>query len=155
MRAMATTQKTQTNTFDFAPFADFTKLAEQFKVPAVDTAAVIDAQRKNVEALSAVNHLAAEGFQAVAQRQAEIVRKSFEDAANVVNDLTATRKPQESLVKQAELVKQGYVQAVANGRELFEMSAKCNAEAVDVLNKRVTEGLNELAVAAKTLAKGK
>ncbi|MEM7226706.1 MAG: phasin family protein [Pseudomonadota bacterium] len=152
---MPSTQKSQFSKVEFAPFVDFTQFADQFKLPAVDTTAVIDAQRKNIEAFSAANKVAFEGFQAVAQRQAEIVRKSFEDAASAVNELTTAGKPEVAFAKQAELVKQGYAQAVANGRELLEMSAKSNGEAVEVINKRVTEGLDELTVAVKKLTNGK
>ena len=155
MKAMASTQKSQFSKFEFAPFVDFTKFADQFKLPSFDTSAVLDAQRKNIEAFSAANHLAAEGFQAMAQRQGEIVRKSFEDAASAVTEMTTAGKPEDALAKQADLVKQGYEQAIANGRELFEMSAKSNGEAVEVINTRVTEGLNELTVAVQKLTKGK
>ena len=152
---MSSTQKSQFPKVEFAPFVDFTQFADQFKLPAVDTSAVLDAQRKNIEAISVANRLAFEGFQAVAQRQAEIVRKSVEDAASVVTQMTTVGKPEETLAKQADLVKQGYQQAIANGRELLEMSAKSNGEAVEVINKRVTESLDELTVAVTKLTNGK
>ena len=152
---MPSTQKPQFSKVEFAPFVDFTKFADQFKLPAVDTSAVLDAQRKNIEAISAANRVAFEGVQAVAQRQAEIFRKSFEDAASAVNELTTASKPEETFVKQAELIKTGYAQAVANGRELLEMSAKSNGEAVEVINKRVAESLDELTVAVKKFTNGK
>ena len=150
---MTTTQKSPFSSVEFAPFADFTKFADQFKLPAVDTSAVLDAQRKNIEAFSVANRLAFEGFQAIAQRQAEIVRKSFEDAAGVVTEMTTAGKPEDALAKQADLVKQGYEQAIANGRELLEMGAKSNGEAVEVINKRVTESLDEVQKAVKVAAK--
>ena len=40
------------------PFADLTKLVEQFKVPGVDPAAIIEAGRKDMEALVAANKAA-------------------------------------------------------------------------------------------------
>ena len=60
---------------------DVTKLMGEFKVPGVDLDKMADAQRKNVEALTSANQLAAEGFQAVARRQAEILRQTLETAA--------------------------------------------------------------------------
>lgn len=152
---MATTQKASAAKADLNPFFDFTKLADQFKVPAVDAGAVLEYQRKNIEALTAANQVAFEGVQAVAQRQAEIFRKSFEDAAAAVNTLTAAGKPEEKLAKQADFVKKGYEQAVANGRELLELSAKSNGEAAEVLNQRFVEGIDEVKTAIKTFSNGK
>ncbi len=140
---------------DFTKFGDFTKFAEQFKVPAVDTEALLDSQRKNIEAVSAANRIAFEGAQALTQRQVELMRKLMEESAAVVQQLTAAGKPEDKLAEQADLLKQTYAQSVANIRELTEMGAKSNGEAVEVLNRRVTEGLEELkaavtkAVAAK------
>jgi phasin family protein len=134
---------------DFGKFADFGKFTEQFKVPAVDTEALLDSQRKNIEAFNAANRIAFEGAQAVTQRQVEILRQVMEESAAVVKQFTAAGKPEDKLAEQAELLKQTFEQSVANFRELAEMGAKSNGEAVEVLNKRVTEGLDELKVALK------
>ena len=135
------------NFMDFTKFADFTKLTEQFKVPTVDTEALLDSQRKNIEAFSAANRIAFEGAQAVTQRQVEILRQVMEESAAVVKQLTAAGKPEDKLADQAELLKHTYEQSVANFRELAEMGAKSNGEAVEVLSRRVTEGLDELKTA--------
>jgi phasin family protein len=137
------------NFMDFTKFADFTKFTEQFKVPTVDTEALLDSQRKNIEAFSAANRIAFEGAQAVTQRQVEILRQVMEESAAVVKQLTAAGKPEDKLADQAELLKHTYEQSVANFRELAEMGAKSNGEAVEVLSRRVTEGLDELKTALK------
>lgn len=152
---MATTQKTTAPKVDFTPVFDFTKLAGQFKVPAVDTDAVLKHQRKNIEALTVAQKVAFEGVQAVAQRQAEIARKSFEDAANVAKSLTVAGKPEDKLAQQADFFKKGYEQALADGRELVELGVKSNEEAVEVINQRVVEAMDEVKTAIKTLTNGK
>ena len=140
------------NFMDITKFADFTKLTEQFKVPAVDTEALLDSQRKNIEAFSAANRIAFEGAQAVTQRQVEIVRQVMEESAEVVKQMTAAGKPEDKLAEQAELLKHTYEQSLANFRELAEMGAKSNGEAVEVLSRRVTEGLDEFKTALKKVA---
>ena len=75
---MAKTQVKTGNPFldgNFGEFMNFGKLAEQFKVPGVDSKAFMESQRKNVEAVAAANKYALEGFQAVVQRQAEIMSR--------------------------------------------------------------------------------
>ncbi len=44
------------------PFADFTKMMEQFRLPGMDMSAVIEARRKDIEALTEANQLAYEAF---------------------------------------------------------------------------------------------
>ena len=47
--------------FDF----DFSKIVSEYKLPGVDVEALVSAQRRNIEAITAANQLAFEGLQAV------------------------------------------------------------------------------------------
>ncbi|MBI3515672.1 MAG: phasin family protein [Proteobacteria bacterium] len=123
---------------------DVTKMLGEFKLPGVDLEKIASAQRKNVEALTSANQLAAEGFQAVARRQAEILRQTLEEAGKSMRDLMEQSAPEDRMVKQAELAKSAFETALSNMRELAEMVTKANTEAFDVINRRVTESLDEL-----------
>ena len=129
--------------------ADFTKIFAEFKVPNFDVEAILAAQRRNIEAVTAANQLVIEGIQALLKREAEILRQTIEESASVLKDLMATGAPEEKLAQQADLVKASFEKTLANLRELAEMAAKSNAEATDVLTKRIGEGLNELKAAVK------
>ncbi len=140
------------NFMDFTKFGDFmdvNKFAEQFKVPGVDTKALIESQRKNVEAMTTANRVALEGLQAIAQRQAEILRQAMEETTKVVRELAQPGQPAEKIAGQAALVKEAYELSLANMRELTEMSSKSNAEAADVLTHRFSASLEELKGALK------
>lgn len=126
---------------------DVTKLLSEYKVPGVDVDSLMASQRKNIEALTAANQLAAEGIQAVMRRQAEILRQSIEESTSAVNDLIAAGSPEDKAAKQADVVKTAFEKALANARELAEMIAKSNAEAADVISKRVSESLDEIKTA--------
>ena len=130
--------------FDFGKF-DVTKMLGDVKIPGFDLQAVMDAQRKNIEALNAANQAAVQGMQAVAQRQAEILSQSMSEVSTVAQQLASSASnPQEMTTKQAELVRKAFEQALANMRELAEMVSKSNTEAFAIINKRVTESLQEL-----------
>lgn len=130
--------------FDFSKF-DMSKMLGDVKIPGFDLQAIMDAQRKNIEALNAANQAAVQGMQAVAQRQAEILSQSMSEVSAVAQQLaTASSNPQEMTTKQAELVRKAFEQALANMRELAEMVSKSNTEAFAIINKRVTESLQEL-----------
>lgn len=131
-------------TMDFSKF-DLSKMLGDMKVPGFDMQAAMDAQRKNIEALTAANQAAVQGMQAVAQRQAEILSQALGEISSVAQQLAnASNSPQELTSKQAELARKAFEQALANARELAEMVSKSNTEAFAIINKRVTESLQEL-----------
>ena len=126
---------------------DFTKLMADFKVPAVDMTALVEAQRKNFEAVTAANKVAYEGVQAIAHRQQEIVRAAMEEANKAIQEFAVNGKPEDKLVKQAELAKHAFEQGVENVRELSALGQKSSGKAFDVINKRFVESLDEVQVA--------
>ncbi len=66
--------------FDLSKF-DMTKMMGDVKIPGFDMQAIMDAQRKNIEALNAANQTAVQGIQAVAQRQAEILSQAMSEVS--------------------------------------------------------------------------
>ncbi len=140
------------------PFAemDLTKVMAEFKVPSFDVEALIQAQRKNFEAFVAANQLAVEGIQAVAKRQADIVRETIEELTKASRDLgSATQAPDARMAKQVDLAKASYEKALANLRELSEMMLKSNNDAFGVINKRIAEALDEVKHTVNGKANGK
>jgi phasin family protein len=142
------------------PFLDFDmqnmqKMMADMKLPGFDWEAIMAANRKNAEAFAQANQLAAEGVQAILRRQAEILKGSMEEANRTLKTMMGDGTPEDRLVRQAEVMKSAFEQAVANFRELTEMATKSNAEAFNVVNKRVSESLEELkGVLAKPPRKG-
>jgi phasin family protein len=137
-----------------APFdVDFSKLMSEFKVPAVDVQQFVAISRKNIEAMTAANQLAVEGMQAVLKRQAEIVQNSIKDASSLMGEITAAGTPEDKIVRQVELFKQTYENCLSNGRELADIAAKCNGEAMEVISGRVCDSLDEIKAVARKTAK--
>ncbi len=132
---------------------DFSKMTEKFAVPGVDATAILESQKRNMEAIVQANRLSFEGTQALMHRQGEIIRQAVEEASRAVQSFSAAGTPDEVLSKQAELVKDSFERTLSNVRELAEMGAKSNQEAVEVLNKRVSDSLEELKSQIKATAK--
>ena len=142
--------------FDFGRFADVEKVFGTFKLPMVDNGAMVEAQRKNVEALTEANKLVVEGWQAIAQRQSEIVREAAVDFTSALRDMTAEGPSVEArLAKQTDRVKHGFEQAVANARELTELGVKSQGEAANLLSHRFIESLDEIKSAFEKQAKAR
>jgi phasin family protein len=115
-----------------------------FKMPQVDMDAVMVAQRKNVEALTAANQCALEGISALVQRQSEIARNMVESYSAAVRELMSAGSAEEKASRQADFVKQAYETAFQNMREMGDLATKTRDEAFSALNRRVTESLDEV-----------
>ncbi len=132
-------------------FGDFDvgKFFADMKFPAMpDMEAFTTATRRNMEALTAANRVALEGAQAVARRHMEIMQQAMGDMSEAVRALARADSPQARAARQAELLKQGYERAVGNLKELGDMIQHANQEAIDLLNRRFAEAMDEL----KTIA---
>ncbi|MBF6986247.1 MULTISPECIES: phasin family protein [Cupriavidus] len=125
------------------PFADFTKLMEQFRVPGLDMNAVIEARRKDIEALTEANKLAYEGMQAVMQKQQEIFMQTMQQLQAAAQQYGTTGNPAEAMAKHGELVQQALQRAFENMRELAETAQKAQAEALTVIGKRAEQNVKE------------
>ena len=123
---------------------DVSKAFAGFTFPGFDVESLVAAQRKNLEALTQANQLAVEGAQAVARRQVELARQAVDEASAVLREWTQPGAPEDRLAKNVELAKQAFEKGVANAREIAELVAKANAEAFNVIQKRVAESFEEI-----------
>jgi phasin family protein len=129
--------------YDFSNY-DFSKLNTPFQMPAVDSAALVEIQQKNLEVLTAANRIAFEGARALLERQVEIARETMTEAAEAVTEISVGTTVEARIAKQAEVTKSVYEKGVTNMRELTELSSKSSREAVDLLNSRVAESIEEV-----------
>ncbi|MGE8473485.1 MAG: phasin family protein [Paraburkholderia hospita] len=129
--------------FDAAnPFAEFNKLFEQFKLPGFDVPAVMEARRKDVEALIAANQTAVQGIQALAQKQAEMLRSTLSELQDVAQKQAATGGVPSA--QTAELVQQTLHKALADMQQLTQAAYRTQADSYAVIAKRVEENVEEL-----------
>ncbi len=129
--------------------AEFSRMFGEMKWPMMpDMEALMSAHRRNMETLSAANRVAIEGAQTVAKRHMEIVQQTMQEMTETFRDLSSTDTPQNRAAKQAQLVKQSYERAVSHMRELADLIQRSNGEALQMLNKRFAEAMDEV----KTLA---
>jgi phasin family protein len=119
-------------------------IAEMQLLAMPDMDAITTAHRRNMEALSAAYRAALEGAQVVAQRNGEIVRQAMAEMEEAVKTVVSAQAPEEKAAKQVELLKSAYQHAVANMKELSEFIQKANGEALGLLNRRFSEGMDEV-----------
>jgi phasin family protein len=125
---------------------DFGKLVSRLKLPGIDVAAIIESQRKDMEALAEANRQAYEGIKALAERRNEILKAALVEWQDAMKDATG----KDALSKGAERARQGVKQAIENFRELAEMEAETRRKAWKVLQDRFQENLANLQNLLKT-----
>jgi phasin family protein len=119
---------------------DLKKLVDRFQLPGVDIAALIDWQRKDMEAIAEANRQAYEGVKALVDRRNEILQETLAQWQAALKDATSA----DAMSKQADATKQGMEKAVANFRELSQMEAQLRTNAWKVLQDRMQENLVNL-----------
>ena len=124
---------TEKGTAGETPFFDFTELMSQFRLPGVDFAALVDRERKNIQALAEANRIAFEGWQRLVRRQAEILQETMKKVVADAGQVDA--------MKRTDLAKEGFEKALANMRELAEMGSKSQREAFEVVRKRIEQNM--------------
>ena len=132
---------------------DFSKSFANGKAPSIDFEGLFASQRKNFEAFASANQLAFDGVKAVAQRQAEVARAAVEEFSRLAKELTVPASAEEKLVKQAEVAKAAFEQSLATMREMSDTLTRSNAQAVDVISKRVADSFDEVKTAFAKVTK--
>lgn len=134
------------NPFDFA---DVSKMFADFKVPGVDWQELMASQQKNIAALTQANQRLFEGAQAVMQQQSAIMNKAMTELASASQDLMKEGDPQTGAQKRFDLAKTSFEAAVSNMQEMAEVAGQSNGEALQIINKRAAEALEEIKAVIK------
>ena len=127
-----------------ASAGDLSKMFDGLRMPAMpDMDLMLGAYRRNLEALSAANRVALEGAQQIARRNMEIMQQTMGEMTDAMRGLSAAESPQDRASKQAEMLNAAYERAVGHMKELADLIQRSNGEALDVLNQRFAEAMNE------------
>jgi phasin family protein len=137
---------------DMSKMGDLSKLMGDFKMPAPNYEAMMATQKRNIEAFTALGQAAFESMQALARRQAELVREGIQEATSTMNAVISSPSPEEKVIRQAEASKVAVEKCLANARDITETLTKCNYQAMETVSSRLSEGLEELRGMIKTRA---
>jgi phasin family protein len=124
-------------------FGDLTKMLEQFKLPGVDTKEIVEARRKDIDALVQANKAIYEGMQALANKQGELLQTAMADIQAAVKGAagaTGVGDPG----KQGELARKAYEKVLGDMKGLAEIARESQADAMAKITQRGTEHLDEV-----------
>ena len=131
-------------TKDSNPFGDVTKMIEKFKLPGVDLSAIVEARRKDLEALVAANKAAYESMQALAHKQTEMLTQAMQGIQEAVKEAAASKGGLPDPKKQTELARDAWKKTLADMKDLAEMARKAQADAMAGLTARATQSVQEI-----------
>jgi phasin family protein len=119
----------------FNPTTDFSMMLAQLKLPGFDMPSLVEAQRKNIDAVTQANQRAYEGMQALVQKQQEIFSKRVEEIQATVQKMSGSN-PQEAITEQLAFVQRMMTKTFEDMRELAETAQKSQAEVLGGIGKR-------------------
>jgi phasin family protein len=104
---------------------------------------LFEVHRKNASALTDANQVVFDGLTTLAQRQGELLKTTVNDCSKVTREVLTGASFEEKATKQADAARNICVSSVACLQELSDIAMKTNITAVDILNARVNEALDE------------
>jgi phasin family protein len=134
----------------FPKLVDATKMMAGFKVPTLDFPAIMDMHHKNVAAITAIQHTAYANMQTMAKQQSEWMQQAFAQGSQALSAAMSGSTPTEKLKQQAEFTKDVIEKNTANAQHALETISKCNSEALDIINNRMCESMEEMSALNKT-----
>jgi phasin family protein len=118
------------------------KFGYQLQVPTFDLDRMIEAHRKNLEALAQSASVAAESAQIMAQRQREIVDAGFREAQAMAQQLKSHNDL--VLARQTEFAKKMFDIAIQGAQETAQLTRRSTGDAVKILQDRMRESAEEI-----------
>lgn len=122
----------------------FTRFGERLHVPNVDFDAIVDHHRKNLEAMEKSAKTATAAASTMLAKQREILQETLREITEMAQGYRSPGNAQELMTKQAEFARRSFETAVKNTGEMAELVKKSGDETLDVLRKRIREGMEEI-----------
>jgi len=125
------------------PFGDVTAMMAQFKMPGIDMAAIVEARRKDIEALVEANTASFEAMQAMARKQTEMLNDAMQGMQAAATSL-AGGKATADAGHQADVVRKGFEKTLANMKELADMARHAQSDAMSRITQRATHQMQDV-----------
>lgn len=122
----------------------FARLGQDLRLPSMDIERVIEHHRRNLEALQKSAETATAGASALMARQREMLEETLRKITEMAEHYRAPASPQDLIAKQADFARKSFEAAVNNAGEISELVRKSSDETLEVLRKRIRDGMEEI-----------
>ena len=121
----------------------FRKFGSDLGLPKLDVEKLLEAQKKNLDALGRSAKVAAQGVQSVAQKQREVLEAGLREATSLAREYKPLGKVQENLALQSEFARRVFDIAVKGAQDSTATARQSTTEAVKIIQDRVKESFEE------------
>ncbi|MCC8939051.1 TIGR01841 family phasin [Bradyrhizobium sp. Arg68] len=118
------------------------KFGTDLGLPKLNVDDLMQAQKKNLEALTQSAKVAAQGAQAVAQKQREVMEAGLREAATLAREYKPL-KVRENIELQSEFARKMFEIAVKGAQESASTARQSTTEAVKIIQDRMKESFEE------------
>ena len=115
---------------------------QQYKLPGLDMPEVLEARRKDVEALAEANQVAFGGIQAIKGKQLDILRRAMANFQTITHQLAAS--PEKPAVNPTDVIQKALHSALADMQDVAQKTQQAHTQAYAVVSKRMDEAVEEL-----------
>ncbi len=127
------------------PFTDmFKTMGEQLNVPSFDMGKIMEHHQKNLDAMTRSWQAAASGAQEIARKQREIFEEAVKDITALAKEYQPGASAHDAAAKHADYAKRAMEAAIANTRDIAELTKKSAGEALSIVHERMKESLDEI-----------
>jgi|SRR5208337_2051911 len=128
---------------------------DKLGLPQIDVEKLIEANRKNLDALNESAVAAAGGAQTVLRKQREVLEAGLREATTLVRGYQPLGDPKETLAKQTEFAKRLSELAVRGAKDSAQTTRESTTEAVMILQDRMKAALEEVRATVRNADKSK
>ena len=114
-----------------------------WRLPGVDFDAIALSQRRTIEAVASAQRVAFDATQTVLRRNADLFRDSIIDFSGMLSDAAKFDASNVRLAGPAELSRKAIEKGLTNFTDLTSLIVKGQAEVMEILSKRLSDGAEE------------
>lgn len=122
----------------------FKTLGEQLKLPAFDMSKIMEQQQKNLDAMARSWQAVAGGVTEIARKQREIFEAAVKDITAMAQEYKPDGSAQDAVVKHTEFARKAMEAAIANTRDIAELTKKSAGDALSIVHERMKESFDEI-----------
>ena len=122
----------------------FKSLGEQLKVPTFDMNKIMEHHQKNIDAMTRSWQAIGAGAQEVAKKQHAFVEAAVKDIAEMAKAYQPGGSAQDGMARHSDFAKKAMEAAIANTRDIGELTQKSVGEALSIVHDRMKESFDEI-----------
>jgi phasin family protein len=120
------------------------KFGSDLGLPKLNVDELLQAQKKNIDALGESAKVAAQGAQSVAQKQREVLEAGLTAAETLARQYKPLGQMHENVALQTEFARKVFEIAVEGARESASTARQSTTDAVKIIQDRVKQSLEEI-----------